>query len=130
MKKNAIWLVALAIVGLAAAVATAAQENAKVDGNWDLSMEGPNGTFTQSLAIQQDGGKIKGTMKGRRGDSPLEGTVEGNKIHFTVTRQTPNGDRTIEYNGTVSGDSMKGTVKFGENEREWTAKRSQPTSSQ
>jgi len=130
MKKNVAVLGMLAVFALALALAAAAQDNAKVDGNWDLSINGPNGNFTQSLTIQQDGAKIKGTMKGRRGDSPLEGTVDGAKIHFTITRDTPRGSRTIEYTGTVSGDTMKGTVQFGDNQREWTAKRSQPSSSQ
>jgi hypothetical protein len=128
MKKNAILLATLAIFAMAFALAAAAQDMAKVDGSWELTMEGPNGSFTQTLTIQQDGAKLKGTAKGQRGESPLEGTVDGNKIQFTITRHTPNGDRAIEYNGTVSGDSIKGTVKFGENEREWTAKRAQPAS--
>jgi hypothetical protein len=124
MRKNAILLATIAMLALAFGVATRAQDAAKVDGNWELSMQGPNGSFTQTLTIQQDGAMLKGSAKGRRGDSPLEGKMDGNKIHFTITRQTPNGERKMEYNGTVDGDNMKGTVSMGENEREWTAKRS------
>lgn len=131
MKNNAIWGATLSVLALALALAipAAAQQAAKVDGSWDVSMTAPNGnTFTQTLVFQQDGNNLKGTMKGRRGDSPVEGKVDGNKITFTVTRDTPNGERKIEYNGTVDGDSIKGKVKFGENERDWTAKRSAPAS--
>lgn len=123
MKKQAVLLATLAVFTMAIVLSVRAQEMAKVDGDWQMSMEGPNGTMTQTLTFHQDGAKITGTMKGQRGESPLEGTVDGNKIHFTVTRHGQNGDRQIEYNGEVSGDGIKGKVKFGENERDWTAKR-------
>jgi hypothetical protein len=103
----------------------AADEPAKVGGTWEMSSEGPNGPMTSTLTIQQDGGTIKGTLSGRRGDAPLEGTITGNKVSFTVKRQTQNGDTmVIEYTATVDGDSMKGKVhseRFGD--RDFTAKR-------
>lgn len=105
-----------------------ADEPAKVAGTWDVAIEGPQGTFNQTLTIQQDGATIKGTLKGRRGESPLEGTVTGNKVSFTVKRDTPNGTFTTEYAATVDGDSMKGTVHSERFDGNWTAKRgSAPT---
>jgi len=108
-----------------ALAADEAVEAAKVDGKWDMSSEGPNGTMTQTLTITQDGGTIKGTITGRRGDAPLEGTVTGNRVSFTVKRQTQNGDTMVmEYTATVEGDSLKGKVhseRFGD--RDFTAKR-------
>jgi len=106
-----------------AAKATAADEPAKVAGTWEVSSEGPNGPMTQTLTIQQDGEKIKGTMTGRRGETPFEGTVTGNKVAFTVKRETPNGTFTIEYSATVDGDSMKGKAHSERFDRDWTAKR-------
>jgi hypothetical protein len=82
--------------------------------------------MTQTLTIEQDGATIKGILKGQRGDAPLEGTVAGNKITFSVKRQTQNGDTMVlEYTGAVDGDSIQGKVhseRFGE--RDFTAKRS------
>jgi hypothetical protein len=101
----------------------AADEPAKVAGTWEMTSEGPRGTMTQTLTIQQDGGTIKGTLEGRRGPAPLEGSVTGNKISFTVKRETPNGTFTLEYTGTVDGDSMKGNVHSERFDGEWTAKR-------
>jgi len=102
----------------------AADEPAKVAGKWEMSSEGPNGPMTSTLTIQQDGSTIKGTLSGRRGDTPLEGTVTGNKVSFTVKRQTQDGDTmVIEYTATVDGDTMKGKVhseRFGD--RDFTAK--------
>ncbi len=73
-------------------------------------MEGRQGAFTQTMTIEQNGDKIKGALKGPRAEAPLEGTVKGNKISFTVKRDTPRGEVTLEYTGTVDGDSMKGTL--------------------
>jgi len=122
-----IWILALGCAALlmGAGKIMAADEPAKVAGTWEISSAGPNGTMTQTLTVQQDGGAIKGTLSGRRGDSPFEGTVTGNKLSFTVKRQTPNGDTmVIDYNATVDGDSMQGKVhseRFGD--RDFTAKR-------
>ena len=101
----------------------AADEPANVAGTWEMSFEGRMGPVTQTLKIQQDGGSIKGTLTGRRGESPLEGSVTGNKISFTVKRETPGGTFTIEYTGTVDGDSIKGTFHSERFSGEWTAKR-------
>ncbi len=100
-----------------------AEDAAKVGGTWEMSMQGRQGTMTQTLTIDQSGNKFKGTLKGQRGETPIEGTVDGNKISFTVERETPNGKFTMNYTGTVDGDNIKGTVKMGENDREWTAKK-------
>ena len=105
----------------------AADEPAKVAGAWEMTSESPRGTRTQTLTIQQDGSTIKGTIEGRRGPAPLEGSVTGNKISFTVKRDTPNGTFTLEYNGTVDGDSMKGTVHSEQFDGTWTAKRASTT---
>ncbi len=102
---------------------TAADEPVNVAGTWEMTSEGPRGTMTQTLTIQQDGGTIKGTIEGRRGPAPFDGSVSGNKISFTVKRETPNGTFTLEYSGTVDGDSIKGNVHSEMFDREWTAKR-------
>jgi len=126
MKRNA-YLLAFALVCgmllICGVRARAAEEPVKVAGTWEMSSEGPNGPMTQTLVIQQDGSKIKGTLTGRRGESPFEGTVTGNKINFTIKRETPNGTFTMEYTATVDADSMKGTVHSERFDREWTAKR-------
>ena len=62
-------------------------------------------------------------MKGQRGEAPLEGSVTGNNITFTVKRETPNGTFTVEYSGTVEGDSMKGKSHSERFDGTWSAKR-------
>ncbi|MBI3662334.1 MAG: hypothetical protein HY234_04705 [Acidobacteria bacterium] len=116
-------VVTFALACLFTTVARAADEPAKVAGKWEMSFEGPQGPVTRNLTIEQDGEKIKGTLSGPRGDAEFKGAVKGKNISFSVTRQTPNGERTIEYKGAVDGDNMKGTVEMMGNSREWTAKR-------
>ncbi len=110
---------ALLVSGLAAMAA----DDANVAGSWQMTFEGPRGTINQTLSIEQDGAKIKGTLKGPRGDAPLEGSIKGNDISFSVKRDTPNGQMVIEYKGAVDGDSMKGTMSGGRFSGDWTAKR-------
>ena len=136
MRKLAgIVLGACALSLLLSAGVRAADEPAKAGGKWEMTLPGPQGPDTRELTIEQTGEKIKGTMKGRRGDTPFEGTVKANKISFTVKRQRPDGgETTSEYTGTIDGDNMKGTVQNTggggggqgggpSGPREWTAKR-------
>lgn len=129
MKRIAICLAVVCALALAGVVAKAA-EPAKVAGNWEMTSPGRGGNpMTSTITFEQDGSKIKGTIKrqGPQGtmEQPFTGTVDGNKITFTTEFTTPSGDkRTTEYTGTVEGDTIKGTMKTAMGEREWTAKRS------
>ena len=123
MKRSQMVLGLLLVMMLALSLVAVAEDAAKVGGTWEMTSQGRQGPMTSTLTIDQSGNKFKGTLKGQRGETPLEGTVDGNKIAFTIERDTPNGKFTLNYTGTVDGDSIKGTVKMGENEREWTAKK-------
>lgn len=103
--------------------AAAAPKTTKVAGTWDLSMQGRRGTMNQTLKIEQDGDKIKGTIEGPRGSSNFDGTVKGNEIRFTVKRETPRGEFEMDYSGKVDGETMKGTAHMRRFEIDWTAKR-------
>lgn len=123
MKSKSILIAAL--FAMLMGMATVALAQGKIDGNWEMSMQGRQGnTTTSTLMLKTDGNKLTGSIKGQRGEAPIsDGTVDGNKISFTVTRQTPNGEFKQTFNGTVDGDNIKGTVQMGENSRDWTAKR-------
>jgi len=129
MKRTAICLAVIFALALAGVV-TKADEPAKVAGAWEMTSQGRSGnTMTSTITFEQDGNKIKGTIKrqgpqGNTMEQPFTGTIDGNKISFTTEFTTPNGDkRTAEYTGMVDGDTIKGTVKTGQGEREWSAKR-------
>lgn len=124
MKRNGILVAALCFL-VASLAHIAPAQDAKVAGSWDFSAPGRDGNMvTQTLTLQQDGTKLSGTMKGPRGEAPLTGTISGNNLSFSITRTTPNGEIKIDYTGTVSGDSIKGTLSVMGNTVDWTAKRS------
>ena len=125
MKRTSFFLVLLLSGGLLmwGQTLVAQEAPANVAGTWQMSSEGRNGPMEQTLTITQDGTTIKGTLSGPRGDAPFEGTVAGNKISFTIKRETPNGTFTLEYSATVNGDSMEGTVHSERFDRKFTAKR-------
>src|ERR1700694_4960473 len=81
---------------------------AKVAGEWNLTVESPNGTGTPTVTFKQDGEILTGTYKGRFCESPLKGTIKGNDIKFSTTISPQGQDLVIEYTGTVDGDTMKG----------------------
>jgi hypothetical protein len=111
MKKSMMILIVLALAsGLALAETT---KPADVNGHWDLTVTTPRGERTSTLAIVQDGEKLKVTMTSPRGETTGEGTIKGSDIEWTVTRTTPQGEMTSVYQGKVQGDSMSGDVKFG-----------------
>jgi hypothetical protein len=126
MNRNKIQVAAICAFAFVLVFATlASAQGAKVDGKWDMTVEGgQRGPQMSTLTLAVAAGKITGTMTGGRGDTPVTGTLDGNKITLTVTRTTPNGDVTSTYTGTVAGDMMTGTVHMAQGDRNWTAARS------
>ena len=127
MKTKSILLAAACFLALSLAHVARAQDTkqpANVAGAWTLSMPGRDGNMmSENLTLQQDSTKLTGTIKGRRGDEPVTGTINGNDIDFSVAISTPNGNLNLEYKGTVDGDSMKGTMQVMGNSVNWTAKK-------
>jgi hypothetical protein len=113
------------ILALGLAASAAAQAPANAAGTWELTTTTSSsgligGMISQTLTLKQDhAGKLTGTLEGR-GHPHVTGSVNGDKIEFTVSFSGRDGHTTSEkYTGTISGDSMKGTV----NGANWTAKR-------
>jgi len=101
-----------------------AADTAKVAGQWNLTLQTPNGPGTPTATFKQDGETLTGTYKGRFGESPLKGTIKGNEITFSATINPQGQEIQIVYSGTVDGDSMKGKVKFGDmGEADFTGKK-------
>src|SRR5262245_10574541 len=114
LRKHIIAAIAIITATSMLAVLTAGAQTTNVSGNWKLTIETPNGPGSPSVVLKQEGEKLTGTYKGRFGESPLEGTVKGKDIKFTVKVNAQGQELQIEYAGTVEGDTMKGKVKFGE----------------
>ena len=132
MTKKLLFVITIALVAAFSLLA------ADVSGKWVAEQPGRNGGPPRQVtfALKADGAKLTGTMTGGMGrggaaPAPVEitdGKVDGDKVSFTVKRETPNGTMEMKYNGTVSGDEM--TLKYtmqgpdGPMERELKAKKS------
>ena len=89
-------------------------EAVDISGTWDMTVESQQGTAHPSITVKQEGERIAGTYRGEMGESRLEGTVKGSEISFTVTLKFRDVSYTIAYTGSVTGDNMKGTARFGD----------------
>lgn len=118
-------LFAVTSAALASAHKASIQKAADVSGVWEITSESPRGTMTRKVTFVQDGAALTGTMESRMGSLPIEkGSVEGDKISFTV--QFSMGERRFEmvYKGTVEGDEASGTFLTPRGDQvPWTAKR-------
>lgn len=124
--RKSIFILAIGLILFSAYVLEAGA--ADVSGEWEITTVSQRGERTSTITIVQDGDKIAVTMPGgRRGGDPVtaEGTIDGDKIEWTLTRETPRGEMTITYKGTVSGDSMSGIMEMAGRDMtsEWSAKK-------
>src|SRR5215831_7809759 len=83
-------------------------------GTWNLTVETPMGARDMKLNATQNGEALTGAIVSPRGELPITGTVKGNAVAFMMKLNAQGMDMQIDYAGTVEGDSMKGTAKFGD----------------
>lgn len=99
-------------------------QNVNVTGIWEMTTQSPRGERTSDVRFEQDGEKLTVTMQIMGEEATAEGTVKGNKIEWSVTRNTPRGEFTLSYSGTVEGDTMSGEAQIGDfGTMEWSAKK-------
>ena len=105
-------------------LATAAlSAQANVAGNWDLSINGPEGVITATADLKQDGEKVTGSITSPQGTVELTGTCKGKVVNISFQIQGPQGALDIKVNGEVEGSDMKGIIDFGMGMADFTAKK-------
>jgi hypothetical protein len=93
-------------------------------GDWDVALNTPGGVRNFKVTFKHDGEKLTGTIKGERGEIPLDGTVKGKEVKFSYTIKYMDNDLVITMSGNLEGDAIKGAVDFGGfAQDEWSAKR-------
>lgn len=130
MKKLLLVVCVLALVLPALAVAQTPPKSDKVNitGVWDLQFDMGGTMANVQATYKQEGEKLTGTqtspMEGP--PSPLEGTVTGNDVKYTITFDMGGQQGKITFTGKVDGDTMKGSFDFaGMGETAFTAKKKQ-----
>ena len=91
------------------------QDHAGVLGSWEMTMETPRGSVTQTLTFDATEGALAGVISSPRGESPLEEvSLDGGTLHFQVVRSMRGGNTmTQTFAATIEGDEMKGTISGG-----------------
>ncbi len=118
------------VLALLLLAATPAFAQTNVDGDWDVTINSPQGANTVKVSFKQDGDKVSGVFKSRMGELPFQdGSLTGNDLTFGFTIPVQGMSLDITMTGTVAGTSMTGKAKFGDfGEGDWTAKRADATS--
>ena len=102
----------------------AAAKVTDVTGTWELNVESPMGSRASDAIFTQTGETLGGKMVSSRGEVPLTGTVDGDTVKFGINVNVQGQSLQIDYSGTVTGDTMSGTVVFGSfGDGKWTGKR-------
>jgi hypothetical protein len=83
------------------------------DGNWNLVISTPMGDRQATLSVKAEGATLKGTQAAE-GDSAeiFDGTVSGDALSWKVAITNPM-PLTLEFNGTVKGNELNGSVVLG-----------------
>jgi hypothetical protein len=84
-----------------------------VDGNWNLTMTTPMGERPATLSLKAAGSTLTGVL-GEEGNSAeiFDGTVNGDSVAWKVSITNPM-PLTLEFTGTVAGDSISGEMGIG-----------------
>jgi acetamidase/formamidase len=104
--------------------ATITLQQPSVAGDWLLTRDVYGNPLPDRLTLSMDGSKLSGTI----GRQEIEGTVDGAAIRFT----SKSDDVTTEFTGTISGDTMSGTLVRTEKDdptpfkTTWSARRIPP----
>lgn len=107
---------------------------ASIDGKWvsvrKMERGGESFTITQTFDLKAQGSSLTGSVSMAFGDQEprkteiKEGKIDGNKFSFTTVMSTPNGEFKMVYEGTVEGDTLKGSSsREGGQARPFEAKR-------
>ena len=82
------------------------------DGAWKTTINSPMGVQEGTLTIKTDGDSFTGQMVARMGTQEISGKVDGDNLTWT-SQMTQPFPITLEFNVTVTGDTMEGSVKAG-----------------
>lgn len=106
------------------APAAMAAATVNVTGAWKWTFVNRQGkTFEGTLKLKQEGNTLTGAASGPNGsETAIEnGTVSGNQIAFTTTREHNGQKFTAKHQGEVVGDAIKGTIQTERNGQTRTA---------
>jgi len=95
-----------------------------VSGAWDVHVRYQLGEADHMLFLEVRGGRIVGTHVATRWRGAVKGAMDGDKISLASSIPFEGANLIFEFTGTVSGDSMSGSLQPDEYPKAtWTARR-------
>jgi hypothetical protein len=113
----------LSVIAAIALAAASLSAQGSIAGDWDLSINAPEGVMNATASLKQDGENVTGSITSAQGTVELKGTYKAKKVELAFQVQTPNGPLDIKVNGDVDGADMKGIIDFGMGMADFTAKK-------
>jgi len=114
----------LLVLALALLMAAPAFAQTGVTGDWDVTINSPQGASTTRVTFKQEAEKLNGLFRSPAGELPFTGTVDGSDVKFTFTINFQGMPLDIMMTGKVDGDTIAGKANFGGFvDGDWTAKR-------
>lgn len=123
MKKTCPFVTLLEFLLLLAPFAAA--QTASLSGDWDVTLNTPQGTYNFRASLKPAGDKLSCVLRGQAGELPCEAVVTGNtiKISYKVPQLS---DMPITMTGSLEGGALKGDADFGGMAQgDWAAKRAE-----
>ena len=115
-----LFVAAIALVPVAQA-----QAPADVAGEWDVTVNSPQGTNQGVLILKKDADNWSGTWKSPRGERALQDiAVKGNELRFAMKVNFQGNDMVFTYTGMLEKGALKGSADFaGMATGDWSAVR-------
>ena len=85
-----------------------------VTGDWEIAVNTPQGESTVNLTLKQEGEKVTGNLSSPMGSMPITGTFSGGALTLGATLTLAGNSLELGLNGKLEGETMNGTVKFGD----------------
>jgi hypothetical protein len=105
---------ALATAAVLVCLPAAARAQSGPAGNWELTMETPQGTNTVTLALTLTGDKVSGDLSSQMGSVPVTGTATADTVQLSADINIQGMALAFGIDGKVAGDQMTGNVKVGD----------------
>lgn len=82
-------------------------------GTWKIKAEGPKGrSIDSTLLLKWENNQLTGTIDNRAGQVEIaNGQFTDEKVTFSVARKIRRRTITVNYTGTLEGDTIKGTFE-------------------
>jgi hypothetical protein len=113
------------LLALSLLIASPVFAQTDITGDWDVTVNSPQGSNTTPVTFKQEAGKVSGMFKSPQGTLPFEGgTMTGSDLKFTFTINVQGMELPITLTGKVEGETITGKADFGGfAEGDWSAKR-------